>query len=243
MTTELTLSVRFLGSFEYRGNGDWESGPPFKHGREFLEYMTVYPRAAASYEALEDAFWPARDGERARHRLHIAAAGARAALRRALPGVDAIRVLAGAYAWDARLRIVSDYHELLACCESGAVEAMKRGIALYVGEFCSGESAEWMYALRARASVAYVTMLQALADDALLRADYPAALRYALQLIEADRGHEGATRQAMRACMGMGCRGAALENYEALRRWLGVHLAVEPSGETRALRGEAAGGD
>ena len=204
--------------------------------------MTAYPRAAASCEALEDAFWPRREGvDGTRHRLHMAAAGARAALRRALPGIDAIRVLTGAYAWDPRLYIANDYQRLLACCEHGTADAMRIGISLYRGEFCSGENAEWMYAVRARASAAYVTMLQGLADDALARGDFATALRYALQLIEADRGHEGATRLAMRAFIGMGCRGAALEKYEALRRWLQLYLAVEPSADTRALRDEAVG--
>ncbi|MFY9718072.1 MAG: bacterial transcriptional activator domain-containing protein [Candidatus Cybelea sp.] len=239
--TAPTLSVRCLGSFEYRGDGTWQSGPAFKHGREFLEYMTAYPRAPASYELLADAFWPACEVGSVRHRLHMAATGARAALRRVLPAVDAIRVLASAYAWDPRVRVESDYQQLLAYCDDGTVQAMKRGVALYLGEFCSGERAEWMYALRARAAVAYITMLQALAEDALARVDNAGALRYALQLIEADRGHEGATRLAMRAFAGMGCRGAALEKYDALQRWLRLHLGVLPGVDTRALRDEVAG--
>jgi two-component SAPR family response regulator len=240
VTIEPTLSVRCLGSFEYRGRGTWQSGPAFKHGREFLEYMTAYPRAAAPYAALEEAFWPCSEIDGVRHRLHMAATGARAALRRALPEVDAIRALDGAYAWHPGVRVRSDYQELLRCCDEGTVEAMKRGIALYSGEFCSGENAEWMYALRARASVAYITMLQRLADDALERSDYATALSYALQLVEADRGHEGAIRLSMRALAGMGCRAAALEKYEALRRWLRLHLGVEPSAATRLLRDEVA---
>lgn len=236
--TELHLYVRCLGNFQYRGGGSWESGPAFKHGREFLEYMTAYPRGAASYHTLEEAFWPGRESDSVRHRLHVAAAGARAALRSALPSVESIRVLPGAYAWHPAIDIKSDYQQLLECCDEGTIESMKHGIALYRGEFCSGESAEWMYALRARASAAYVTMLQALADAALQRGDNHTAVRYALQLVEADRGHEGATRLAMRAFVAMGSRGAALEKYEALRRWLRLYLAVEPSAATRALRDE-----
>ena len=240
--TDPTLTVHCLGSFGYRGDGAWQFGPAFKHGREFLEYMTTYPRAAAPYTTLEDAFWPGRENDTTRHRLHVAATGARAALREALPSVNAIRVLAGAYAWHPTVRIESDYHQLLACYDEGTVDAMKRGIALYQGEFCAGENAEWMCALRARAAAAYITMLQKLAEDALAHGDNPSVVRYALQLVEADRGHEGATRLVMQAFAEMGCRGVALEKYEQLRRWLHLHLGVEPSAITRALLHELMAG-
>ena len=237
---EQTLVVRCLGCFEFRGSGGWQRGPAFKHGREFLEYMTAYPRAAASYGQLEDAFWPGRECETLRHRLHTAAAGARAALRETLPTIDAIRIVKGGYAWDPSLRIESDYQQLLACYDEGTIDAMKRGIALYAGEFCSGESAEWMYALRARAAAAYVAMLENLAVGCLSRGDNQAALHYSLQLVEADRGHEEATRLAMQSFVAMGRRRAALETYEDLRRWLRLYLGVEPSMPTILLRNEIA---
>jgi DNA-binding SARP family transcriptional activator len=236
MQIEPHLYVRCLGNFQYRGNGDWESGPAFKHGREFLEYMSAYPRAAASHHTLEEAFWPGRESDAVRHRLHMAVTGARAALRRALPAVNPIRVLPGAYAWNPTIRIESDYWQLLACWDEGSVAAMTRGIAIYEGEFCSGDSAEWMYALRARASAAYIAMLQGLAEDALTRGDNQTVARYALRVVEADRGHEGAVRLAMRAFAEMGSRSAAIKEYEALRRWLRLNLATEPSVLTKALR-------
>lgn len=238
MTPEPTLSVRFLGQFQYRGEVLWQTGPGFKHGREFLEYMAAYPRAAASYRTLEETFWPGRESDALRHRLHVAAAGARAALRQVLPAFDSIRALPGAYAWNPNIHIESDYRQLLACCEDGTIDAMKRGTALYTGEFCAGESADWIHALRARASLAYSTMLHGLADEAFLRKDYNAALRYGLQLVENDRGHEGASRLVMRAFAAMGRRDLALQEYEALQRWLLLHLAVQPSSATRVLRDE-----
>jgi DNA-binding SARP family transcriptional activator len=202
--------------------------------------MTAYPRAAASYGQLEDAFWPGRECETLRHRLHMAAAGARAALRKTLPTIDAICMVRGGYAWNPGLRIESDYQQLLSCYEQGTIDAMKRGIALYAGEFCSGESAEWMYALRARASAAYADMLERLAVGSFSRGDSHAALRYALQLIEADRGHEEATRLAMQSFAAMGRRRAALEKYQDLRRWLRLYLGVEPSVASILLRDEIA---
>jgi DNA-binding SARP family transcriptional activator len=193
-TADLTLHVRCLGTFSYRANGDWQSGPAFKRGREFLQYLSSYPRAALSRETLVEAFWPEVGLDAVRHRLHLAATGARAALRAVLPEIDAIRCVGNGYQWHPAIRINSDYEDLLGCCRDGTDAALKHGIALYAGEFCAGEVAEWMYALRARALHSYTTMLERLAEAAITRADYSAALNYALQLIEIDRGHEEATR-------------------------------------------------
>lgn len=238
VTLEPTLNVRFLGCFAYRAGGAWQTGPGFKHGREFLEYMTAYPRGPATYQRLEEAFWPGLESDALRHRLHVAAAGARAALRCVFPSFDSIRVLPGAYAWNPKLRIESDYNQLLRCCDEGNLDAMKRGVALYDGDFCAGESADWIHVLRARASSAYVTMLQTLAEDAFQRGDCATAVRYALQLVENDRGHEGASRLLMRSFAAIGCRDLAFAEYESLRRWLLLHLAVQPSAATTALRDE-----
>jgi DNA-binding SARP family transcriptional activator len=237
-----TLRVRCLGTFAYRGDGVWENGPTFKRGRELLQYLATYARAAASSETLVDAFWPDADNDAVRHRLHLAVAGARAALRQIFPTIEAIRCVGGSYGWNPALEIVSDVDQLFAYARAGTTDAMKRGVALYGGEYCSGENAEWMFALRVRAQSAYVTMLERLAEDAVERLDHATALEYALQLAEADRGHEGAARLVMRAFAAVGRRSAALAQYDALRRWLARHLNVEPSRATVALREEIAAG-
>jgi DNA-binding SARP family transcriptional activator len=234
--TECVLRVRCLGAFSFGAGGTWSNGPAFKRGREFLEYLVSYPRAAASRDVLVNAFWPALDTESALHRLHLAAAGARAALRALSPGIDGIRCSSGAYAWDPAIVIDSDAELLLEASRGTSIVNMERAAAAYAGDFLAGEEAEWMYPLRVRCANAYAVILERLAEDQARRGDWPASLEYALRLVEADRAHEGATRLAMRALTAMGRRGAALAIYDGLAEYLRLHLMLCPSAQTAAFR-------
>jgi DNA-binding SARP family transcriptional activator len=237
LMTEWVLRVRCLGAFSFGAGGAWSNGPAFKRGREFLEYLVSYPRAAASRDVLVGAFWPALDTESALHRLHLAAAGARAALRALSPGLDGIRCHSGAYAWDPAIVIDSDAELLLEASRGTSIADMEKAAASYGGDFLAGEEAEWMYPLRVRCANAFAVILERLAEDQAQRGDWPSSLEYALRLVEADRAHEGATRLAMRALAAMGRRGAALSVYDALVEYLRQHLMLRPSAQTSALRG------
>jgi DNA-binding SARP family transcriptional activator len=230
------LRVRCLGTFSFGSESAWSSGPALKRGREFLQYFISYPRAAASREVLVNAFWPTLDAETASHRLHIAAAGARAALRALSPSIDGIRCHGGAYAWDPAVAIESDAELLLAAGRGNSIEEMQKAAELYAGEYLAGEEAEWIYPLRVRCANAFAVILERLAEHEFARNDWPLVLEYALRLVEMDRAHEGAARLAMRALVAMGRRGAALAAYEALASYLRHHLMLEPSSQTRALR-------
>jgi DNA-binding SARP family transcriptional activator len=230
------LQVRCLGAFAFRGPGPWLSGPTFKRGREFLQYLVSYPRAAVSRDTLASAFWPELDGQLAAHRLHIAAAGARAALREAFPDIDGIRFCGGTYAWDAQVRIESDAQTLLEASRGSSLDAMREAVKLYNGEYLAGEHAEWMYPLRLRYANAFAVMLERLADDAIARRDYGTALDYALRLLESDRANESGTRLVMQSLAAVGRRAAALTAYDDLADYLRHHLALAPSARTITLR-------
>ncbi len=230
------LHARCLGAFSFRADGTWSSGPAFKRGREFLEYFVSYPRAAASREMLINCFWPSLDAQSAAHRLHLAAAGARAALRAVSPRIDGIRYSGGAYAWDPAVTIESDAGELLAASRGGSIAEMERAAALYNGDYFSGDEAEWMYPLRVRCANALGVILERLAEHAIDREDNGAALEYALRLLEADRANEAGTRLAMRAFAATGRRGAALAMFDVLAAYLRHHLALRPSAQTNELR-------
>ena len=230
------LHVRCLGTFSLGSDDTWIAAPPFKRGREFLQYLVSYWRSAASREALVNAFWPTLDVQTAAHRLHLAVAGARAALRKLSPPLDGIRCLGGAYAWDPAIAIESDLEGLLAASRDASIQELQRAAATYGGEFLAGDVAEWMYPLRIRCANAYAVILERLAEDALARGDAAEALDYALRLVAEDRAHEGGTRLVMRSFVASGRRGAALAAYEALASYLDHHLALRPSSQTVELR-------
>jgi DNA-binding SARP family transcriptional activator len=230
------LQVRCLGAFSFGAGNARSNGPAFKRGREFLEYFFSYSRAVASREVLVGAFWPSLDVHTATHRLHLAAAGARAALRVVSPEADGIRCSSGGYAWDPAIPIESDARALLDASGGTSIEAMERAAASYAGEYLAGEDAEWIYPLRIRCANAYAILLERLTEHRMSRRDYAAALEYALRLIEADRAHENATCLAMQALAEMGRRGVALAVYDDLALYLRRHFAMAPSAATCELR-------
>lgn len=233
---EAVLHARCLGTFAFRGSGAWVNGPAFRRGRELLQYLVSYPSGAVSREVLAATFWPDVDTAVAMHRLHLAVAGARAALKRAFPGSDGIYYRAGSYSWSAWLRVESDAETLRAASRSESFDAMRSAAALYNGEYLAGENAEWLYPLRIRYGNAYETILERLARNAIEREEYSESLEYALRLVEVDRAHEGATRLVMQSFGAIGRRGAALEAYEELAAYLRHHLSLTPSAETMRLR-------
>ena len=220
----------------FRMQGEWTSGPPFKRGRELLQYLISYPRSAVSRESLVGAFWPKLGVEAGAHRLHIAVAGARSALREQSNESDGIRCSGRAYVWNPTIRIESDAEQLIAASRGSDLSAMKAATALYGGEYLAGEDAEWIYPLRVRCVNAYAIIVERLAEHAEACGDYSEALEFALRLVEIDRAHEGGTQLIMRAFAATGRRGAALEAYDALAAHLAYHLGMLPSPSTAALR-------
>jgi DNA-binding SARP family transcriptional activator len=235
------LRFRFFGHFALRTDGDWRGGPSPKKGRELLQYLGAYPRRVATRDQLAEAFWPGADLDDVNHRIHLAASGARKYLREMCCGRDAIECVPGGYVWHASVRVQSDADELLALCRSGTVENLESAAALYDGEFLAGESGDWCSPLRVRCSSAFGSAVERLAELALERGEFPAALSYGLQLVEFEPGHEGATRLVMRCFTALGQRMRALDRYEALSCYLQQHLGIGPTEETARLAQEVRG--
>jgi DNA-binding SARP family transcriptional activator len=229
------LHVRFFGHFAIRSQAGWRSGPPPKKGRDLLQYLGAYPRRVATRDELAGAFWPGAEPEDMAHRIHLAASGARKYLREMLDGHDAIECVPGGYVWHPSVKISSDAEELLALCQTGTTANLEAAATLYAGEFLAGEVADWLQPLRVRCASAYGMAIERLADQALQRGDSTTALSYGLQLVEAEPGHEGATRLVMQCFINLGQRMRAFERYEALAVYLYRHLGVGPTPETAAL--------
>lgn len=229
------LHVRFFGHFAIRSEAGWRSGPAPKKGRDLLQYLGAYPRRVATRDELAVAFWPGAEPEDMAHRIHLAASGARKYLREMLAGHDAIECVPGGYVWHPSVKISSDAEELLALCHTGTIENLEAAAMLYGGEFLAGEVADWLQPLRVRCASAYGVAIERLADHAMQRGDFATALSYGLQLVEAEPGHEGATRVVMHCFTSLGQRMRALERYEALAAYLQRHLGVGPTTETVAL--------
>lgn len=239
----ITLEFRCFGSFAFQSHSGWCKGPARTRGGELLEYLATHVRAAASRELLYEVLWPNLDTEQSSHRLHVAASGARAALRRELNLVNPIVFVDGAYAWSSSIRVRTDIDVVESCLADGSAEALIRGVKAYSGQFLAGATADWVMPLRTRYEHMYVTMLESLATKAYEAHDYARATHYALELIAADGAHERATQLAMLGLAKAGRRTLALVECDRLeqhlRKWLGVGL----TSETRTLRAQILRGE
>ena len=229
------LSVRCLGQFRLLANGVWQQGPPLKKGREFLAYLVTHRRRVATKEKLIEAFWPGVDGDEGAHRLHLAASGARCALRAFVPGADAVQSVPGGYLWNPSVPILSDVDTFLTCASTATIPSFESGVALYKGEFLAGDRGDWIEPLRIWYASRYLDMLVQLASDAAERGDYAKSIEYGLRIMESDPGHEAGARCVMLSFASVSRRSAALMHYEGLKSYLTRQMGVEPSRETTAL--------
>ncbi len=229
------LQFRLFGPFAVGHQGGWHHGPPLKKGRELIQYLAVYPRGVVTFDELAAAFWPRCDGDEVRHRIHLAASGARMFLRTLLHGADVLRCIGSGYAWSPAVLIDSDIERFIASTRLGTRDGFREALDLYGGEFLAGETAEWMQPMRVRLSTAHAAALHALASEALELRDHARALSFGLELVDVEPGHESATRLVMTCFAALGLRVRVLEQYSTLKAYLAEHIGVEPTQETTDL--------
>jgi DNA-binding SARP family transcriptional activator len=232
-----TIELRFLGRFAIRAGDRWHSAPSPKKGGWLLQYLGSYPDRVASRDELAAAFWPLCHSEDVAHRIHIAASGARAFLRR-LFGIDALECIGSGYSWHSNVRIVSDADTLLEHANSQSPDRFRLAAELYRGEYLAGETTEWLQRRRIKFAAVRAYVLQRLVEYLIADGDYVSALSFGLDLIDSERGHEAATRLVMRCFAQIGQPLRAMEQFRLLESHLADHLGVEPAQETASLRDE-----
>ena len=230
-----TLRVSCFGNFRVAGDAGWERGPEQKRAREVMQYLVLHPKSVASRERLTEFLWPGDASGLVLHRLHAAVSGARTFLRGVLGGFNAIRCTDEGYAWYPGMQIESDVGAFAELYRDGSAAAMKSAVSLYAGELLEGQDADWVRPARVRYASMYASMVERLASDALAAGDFEQALHFALELLEIDRAHEGASRLVQRCFAALGRRAQALGEYTALRAYLRKHLGIEPMPETADL--------
>lgn len=240
---QTTIEFRCLGLFAFRvPNGPWLKAPSRAAGGQFLRYLASHPASCVGRNLLADALWPELDAGQSAHRLHIAASGARSALRSVVPNLNPIVYSNSTYGWSPELRILRDIDILERCFEERTPSASLNGVRAYAGAFLSGDNADWVIPLRVRFEHMYAAMLESLAINALEGHDYARATYFALELVAIDRANEHATQLAMLSFARTGRRAQALAEYDDLERYLRKWLNVVPTPETTTLRTSIANG-
>ncbi len=130
--------------------------------------------------------------------------------------------------------------------QQGEYEA---AVALYRGDFLEGFSLrdsasfeDWVRQMRERCQRLFESALHTLVEDCLQRGQYPQAIAYSQQLIQANPLDEAAQRDLMLSLAYAGQRSAALAQYDECRQSLQVELGVEPEEATLRLYAQIRGG-
>jgi ATP/maltotriose-dependent transcriptional regulator MalT/DNA-binding winged helix-turn-helix (wHTH) protein len=241
------LTILTLGRFRVLRNGDavplaeWQS----KKARDLLKILIARRGRPTQREFLMETLWPGEDPARVANRLSVALSTARAVLRSDERSEDGSAIVADAdvAALDVD-QVELDVQSFLLEAEAGlalireerpdeARERLSAAEALYAGDFLEEDAYEdWAVPLREETRATYISVVRALADDAVAGGQPELAERYLRRLLEKDRHDEGAHLTLVRALSAARRHGDARRAYRAYAarmRDIGVEPAAFPT--------------
>jgi DNA-binding SARP family transcriptional activator len=197
-----------------------------------------------------ESLWPEEDPLKLANRLSVALATVRAVLdpeRRfdadhfVVGDRDAVRLQLAHLDVDLESFLVEAAEGLRLRKEEHGAEAMERLVAAetaYNGGFLEEDGYEdWAVPVREDAQAVYVQVTRALADDAVARAEYDAATRHLLRILECDNYDERAHLALITTLLAAGRHGEARRFFRAYcsrMDEIGVEAAAFPAGSAPA---------
>ncbi len=239
------LHVYLLGGFQLQSKG--AALPPIasRTGRSLLAYLLTHRERAHTRDLLVGKLWPDTEETKARRRLsqslwHIQSvlapiAGAEPFI---LTEPATIRFNTRSDAWID----VAEYEEQIALAKSSPpsaeLDALRRAVELYRGDFMAGYYDEWAYQYQGPLRDDFVAALSKLTRMCKARGGYEEALGYAHQMVVQDPFREASHREIMRLSFLLGRYNEALQQYDRLSTLMQDELGVGPDPQSEALRRE-----
>jgi DNA-binding SARP family transcriptional activator len=241
------FSVTMLGQFSIRDSGGRVVAPPGGKAGQILKYLLVHGRQNVPREVLMDRFWARHDPESARNNLNVAVYGLRKAMKRAYLDKPCITFHEGGYQMDpdmpvwvdldafnahiSRARVLESQND-----REAAFHEYERAAHLYQGEFLPDDLyEEWTADIRRDLRDKYTGMCRYMADFAITKGDFKAAIKLTSELLHIDPCDEAAHRQVMLVYTKTGQRHLALRQYKLCCESLMKELGVKPEQETTTL--------
>ena len=122
-----------------------------------------------------------------------------------------------------------------------SIKAYEQAVALYRGDFAQGSYEPWVDEQRSYYREQYLHLLESLALVAEKQEEWSRSLQLGQQILHEDPFREDIHCVVMRAQVKLGNRGAARDQFEALRRLLDRELGVEPGRESKKIFKELLG--
>ena len=230
------LDLTLLGSFRAR----LDSGPvlilPTRKAQALLAYLALPIGQAHPRDKIAALLWGDMRQPQARASLRQALT----AIRRALAGVDALRVDAETIALDP-IAVNVDAVRFEQSARAGTPSSLEQAAALYQGDLLAGLALneapfeEWLLGERERLHELALGAFARLLAQQRASGTTDAAVQSALRLLNLDPLQEPVHRALMRLYAQLGRRGAALRQYQVCVAALERELHAEPEAETQAL--------
>jgi len=236
-----TLEISLLGGFQLRRDDQPLPPIPSRTARSLMAFLVINRDRAHTRDLIIGTFWPDMAESRGRRRLSQALWQIRTTVGEEdcliTPG-DSVRFNPDTDFW----LDVDEFEWTIEQPSPKAVdgraqeaELLQHAIALYRGELLAGFYDDWLFPDQERLRQCFLGTLDRLADLAMVRGDYDAALSLARSIVQHAPLREEAHRKVMRIAVLLGRHTDAIRQFERCRAILSSDLGADPSPETLDL--------
>ncbi|MCI9338357.1 MAG: hypothetical protein HFH93_12625 [Lachnospiraceae bacterium] len=254
---KMVICFKLLGSFAYTtapekntnsidetgtsGHQEREYGTgPGKAGKKtlsFLQYLIVNHSRNITAEELIDVFWTEKDSNDPANALRNMLFKIRSLLKNMFPEQDDLfRTFPGCYAWNPQTEIELDTECFEKVClgarqESGekSLTMLRQAVALYHGDFLSGNDSEWARDQRQYYRTLYLDACKTLLPLLEEREEWMEIVSVCSQAYQIDFCVEEFTTYQMQAFISMGQPEQAVDRYDAFHRQMLKELGMPPT--------------
>lgn len=242
------LTIRLLGRFDARWDGDPIEGLSGQRAQELIAYVVLRGERPLLRETLAEQLWGDGGGSDPRKSLRHALWQVQSAL--AAIGPDGERILTVHKEWiqvSPAAPISVDTSVLEGAFEEARgisgedfpqplVEKLRASVALYQGQLLESCYQNWCVLDRERYHAMYLALLDKLISNAEVTGQLDDGMSYAQHVLRHDRASERTHRRMMRLRYRAGDRTGALRQFDACVAALKEELDVPPAAATVALR-------
>ena len=237
-----TLNISVLGHLQFSAGKTILDQFESNKVRALLAYLIVEMDRPHSREALAELIWPESPTPSSLANLRYALADLRKVIGDEKENPHYLLVSRDSLQFNPHSDHNLDSTAFIELLNSGDIEKLKQGLALYRDDFLAGFPSiesdpleEWILIKREQFKQQAIHALRLLTDHHEQRGEYQQALPSARRQVELEPWLEEAHQQLMRVLALDGQRSAALTQYETCRRVLASELDVEPTLETTQL--------
>lgn len=245
------LRFELLGNFSCNGkraDRGKAGAAPGKKALSFLQYLIVNHTRNVSSEELIDQFWAVRSSDPA-NALKNMLFKVRKLLKDLFPEQkNMIVTLQGYYAWNPELRFELDSERFEQACldakrrgGEAETELLYRALALYKGDFLSGNDSSWVVSPRRYYQTLYLDACREVLPMLQNQERWTEAAAICEQAQEVDFAADDFVVCQMQALIALGQPGRAVEEYKRFRQLLWQEFQITPSESVERVHNLAAG--